>query len=256
MVETIRDRLGVVSAAQQVRWFNFMVYGDPGAGKTQLASTAQDHPDMAPLLIIDTEGGTSTIRDRFDIDVKEVKSVKAMNELFQELWEDAQSGNPYYKTLCVDSLTEFQKVDMNDVMADAVAKNPREDKDVASQRSWGITINHMRSLVRGFRDLPYHVIFTALAKTDQDSDNTIITSPSLPGKLAGEIPGFLDVMGYLYVDIEKGASQRKLQVQPTRRTKAKDRLGISRGKGVVINPTIPELWNNMQTETGDLNATA
>lgn len=248
---SIREQMGVKSAAQQVRYFNVMLYGDPGVGKTLLASTAQDHPDLAPVLILDTEGGTATIRDRYDIDVLEVKSIKAMNEAFEHLRKDAANGEQYYRTVALDSLTEFQKVDLADVMVDAVAKNSREDKDVASQRSWGITINHTRALVRGFRDLPYNVIFTALAKTDQDSDNTIITSPNLPGKLAGEIPGFLDVLGYMYVEINKGVSERRLQVQPTRRVKAKDRLGVSQGKGVVINPTIPMLWNNMLNVTDD-----
>lgn len=244
---SLRAKLGIVPVAHQVRWFNVMFYGDPGVGKTKLGSTAQDSEEFAPLLIIDTEGGLATIAEREDIETTEAKSVAKMNEIFKELTEDFKYETPSFRTVMLDSITEFQKVDLSDVMRDAVAKNAREDKDVASQRSWGITINHMRTLVRGFRDLPCHCIFTALAKSEQDSDNTIITSPSLPGKLAGEIPGFLDVMGYMYVDMNKGKGERRLQVQPTRRTKAKDRLGISDGSGVVVSPTIPELWNTYKS---------
>jgi phage nucleotide-binding protein len=254
-VTDLRDKIGAKPVAHTVRWFNLMVYGDPGVGKTKLGSTAQDVEEFAPMLIIDTEGGLATIAERDDIDAVEVKSVKAMNELFASLHEDFQHEKPTYRTLMLDSLTEFQKVDLADIMQDAVAKNAREDKDVASQRSWGITINHVRALVRGFRDLPCHTIFTALAKTDQDADKTIITSPNLPGKLAGEIPGFLDVMGYLYVDLERGKGVRKLQVQPTRRTKAKDRLGITDQSGVMENPTVPELWSHYMNRNGDNNVT-
>jgi phage nucleotide-binding protein len=236
---TMRERVGAQTPAQVVKHFNFLVYGDPGTGKTTLLSTAQEHPDTSPVLLIDVEGGTATVRHK-EIDVVSVRSVDQLMEIYNELRKDPG----HYKTIGIDSLTELQKLDMNDIMVDLIKRRPDLDPDVPSQREWGKSIQHTRNIVRRFRDLPYHVVFTALAKTEVDSDGTREILPNFPGKLAGEIPGFLDVVGWLNVVEEKGVFERRLQVQPTRRVKAKDRLGI--GGPTLVNPTISMIWENIK----------
>lgn len=211
------------------------MYGDPGVGKTYLAGTAQDHEDTRPVLIIDVEGGTVTLRHRTDIDVVSVRAITQIKEIYDQLTKEQ-----YYKTVVIDSLTELQKLDMRDIMRELVSRKPERDPDVPDQREWGKSGEHIRSIVRAFRDLPCNTIMTALAATVQADSGAITYHPDLPGKLRAHIPGFMDIVGYMYVVQDGEVIQRRLQVTPTRAIRAKDRTGNL--GGVVENPSIPMLW--------------
>jgi len=246
-MSTLHERINAGSAAEVIPWLNCLFYGPPGAGKTYLAATAQDHPATSPVLVLDVEGGTATLRHRPDIMVVRIKQIGDLVKVHSEILKAVESGDPDApKTTVVDSLTELQKLDMNDIMRALIQQHTDRDPDVPSQREWGKSSNHVRQIVRKFRDLPTNVIFTALDKTDVNMDTgSTRTLPNLPGKLAGEVPGFLDVVGYLHTDIEKGKIERRLQVQPTARVTAKDRLGVL-GQ-VMVNPTIPTMWDLLHT---------
>ena len=246
---TFLKTIGAGSALQAVPHLNLLVYGDAGIGKTQLCGTAQDHAATSPILVLDVEGGTATLRRRPDVSVVRIKSIIDLMMVFGEI-EKALANNDSAapKTVAVDSLTELQKLDMNDVMRALIKSNPDRDPDVPSQREWGKSSNHMRQIVRKFRDLPCNVIFTALAKREQDdSSGTTMTLPSMPGKLAAEVPAFLDVVGYMFTQIESNKIERKMLCQPSRTKIAKDRLGVF---GDILNdPTIPAMWEIMHPKS-------
>ena len=130
----LRERLGAKSAPDSIEWLNFLVYGEPGAGKTYLLGTAEDHPDTHPVLILDVDGGVTTIRKRTGVDVIQVRSIDQIVAIHKELHE-----NPgHYKTVGIDSLSELQKLDMRVVMKEAYERKPETtDIDVPSQREWG-----------------------------------------------------------------------------------------------------------------------
>lgn len=234
-----------MSVAEAVEWFNIMFYGDPGAGKTVLMGTAQDHPSTSPMVILDVEGGTASIRHRKDIDVVRVRSTNDVVKAYNMLEADAGKT---YKTVGVDSLSELQKLDLEDIMREVARDNAKMDEEVPSQREYLKSQVHMRKLVRAFRDLPCNVIFTALQRIDQDPKTLKMQrTPNFSRKLAGEIAGFLDVVAFLdVIATEEGQPQRRLLLQKTEMTLAKDRLGIGAGEAVVMDPTIPMLFNNMQ----------
>lgn len=228
-----------MSPQDVVPYLNFLVYGEPGAGKTRLAATAQDHEDTRPLLFLDIEGGVTTIRKRKDVDVIKVRDIKTIEKVHNELFMD-KSG--YYKSVVLDSITELQKLDMRTVMKEQYDKKPETtDMDVPSQREWGKSGERMRRIIRAYRDLPVNTIVTALLGSEF-SDDTGITSyfPSMPGKLRGEIPGYFDVVGYLNTKMENGSVVRTLQLSKTRRVVAKDRTD-SLGD-ILDNPTVPMMW--------------
>lgn len=215
-----------------------LIYGEPGAGKTYLCGTAQDSEYTSPILILDVEGGTLTLRERKDVDVVQVRSIAQIVEVHKMLVEE---NNGYYKTVIIDSLTELQKLDMRDIMREVVQKRPDLDPDVPSQREWGKSGEHIRRIVRAFRDIEANTIMTALMVADKDENNAVTYLPSLPGKLRAEVPGFLDIVGYLHASVDNEETTRKLQLAKTRRVTAKDRT--SKLGDVVENPTIPHLWN-------------
>jgi phage nucleotide-binding protein len=220
-----------------------MVYGDPGVGKTFLAGTAEDSPLTSPVLFLDIEGGVTTIRNRAGIDVPpNIRDIKDIEILYDKLWKSIDKGKLYYKTVVIDSLSELTDVDMRSIMKEAFSRNPdKVDKDVPSQREWGKARSHMRTIVRAFRDLPCNVIFTAQVATLQEEGQPTKYMPGFAGKLRTELPGFMDIVGYMSSEAEQGVITRKIQIQGTRRVVAKDRTAAL--GDMLENTTIPEMFN-------------
>lgn len=229
------------------------MYGEPGAGKTYLAATAQDSEDTQPVLFLDAEGGVVTLRRRKDIDVKPIRSMEDVSQVHNELFKDPT----YYKTVVIDSLSEIQRLDMRTIMENEKSRAQDPDKidvDVATQRAWGKSRERLARILRHYRDLPCHVIATCLLATEQfdekEKNSPIkLFFPSMPGKLRGEVPGVFDVVGFLQAQVDSnGNFTRTLQVAKTKRVIAKDRTG-SLGT-IVNNPTIPMMWSMINSEEG------
>lgn len=239
--------LPVRKVEERSSFYKILVYGDSGTGKTTLAGSADAVPEMRPVLFIDIEGGTESLKHSYpEVDTVRVLNWKDMQNVYNELYE----GGHGYRTIVLDSLTEIQKFNMYNIMQDVVQKRPELDADVPSMREWGKNLEQIRRLVRGFRDLDMHTIFTALNKTDKDQKTGIMTmKPSLSGKLADEIPAFLDVVMYYYVKEMTGADgetefRRLLLTQKTDAQVAKDRTG--RLPQIIENPSMLEIHKLMQ----------
>ena len=225
-----------------------LVYGDSGTGKTTLAGSADEVPEMRPVLFVDIEGGTESLRHSYpNVETVRVQNWKQMQDVYNVL----HSGEHEYKTVVLDSLTEIQKFNMYNIMHDTIAKRPDLDPDVPSMREWGKNLEQMRRMVRGFRDLDMHTIFTALNMTDKDQKTGITTmQPSLSGKLAKEVAAFLDIVAYYYVkqvgDGQDAEFLRLLLTQKTDSQVAKDRTG--RLPMIIEKPTMSDIFKFMTSE--------
>lgn len=198
---------------EQIPYLNAVVWGAPGEGKTVLISTM---PGKG--VILDCEGGLLSIRDKVGgrISAVKVTSFDTLREVFKEL----KQGGTGFEWVAIDSLTEAGKLCMDKVMHD------QKDKDVPAMRDYLVCIEDMRKLIRAFRDLPMHVMFTALPKDDKDEQyGTIVRKPSLPGKLSDDACGYVDLIFYLHTQEKDGVSTRMLLTQPSERFYAKDRSG-------------------------------
>jgi AAA domain len=255
----LMESLQTVPPSDVIEWFNALFYGDPGAGKTYLLGTAEDDERLRPILILDVEGGVTTLRHRPGIHVKRIRSMKELEDTYNRLYHAISNGRLPFRTVGIDSLTELADLDMKDIMRDAFAKNPdKVDKDVPSQREWGKSRAHIRTIVRAFRDLPCHVVYTASVATLQDEGQPTKYFPGFAGKLRTEVPGFMDIVGFLQPKNEGGVINRYLQVQGTHRVVAKDRTS-SLGE-VLTNTTLPQMWDlihgsNSDNSTGLVNDT-
>lgn len=233
--------------AESITWLNAMVYGEPGVGKTYFLGTANDHKVTAPLLVIDIDGGISTLRKRSDVDVIQVRSVKqlidAYRTLFNAIPSDMKKTFPY-GTIGIDTLSELQSLDLVEVMKQFANINDKIDPDIPDQRGYGKSGSHMRQIVRAFRDLPCNTIFNCHSQTERDNNMRLQTYPKLVGKLRTEVPGFLDIVGYYRMQQDGDEMNRLMQFQKTDTTIAKDRTGAF--DAVEINPTIPSLWDKLQ----------
>ena len=260
LTPTTMGGLEIKKVEDRTEGLNILLYGESGVGKTILAGSASGVPEMSPVLVIDIEGGTESLKHTYpNVDVVRVQTWKDMQNVYNEL----AVGKSGYKTVILDSLTEIQKFNMYDIMDKAVKARANQDPDVPGMREWGINLEQCRKLVRAFRDLPMNAIFTALAKDDRnDRTGVITTRPSLSGKLAAEVAAFLDIVGYYYVkqvvdpaDKEKVGLSRLLLTSTTEQYVAKDRSG--RLPQVIVNPTMQTIFDIMtqtpQTQNTETN---
>lgn len=243
-IQALRDSLKVMPPDLVVDYINALIYGDPGVGKTFLMGSADDDDRTRPLLVFDVEGGMTTLRHKPGIDVYPVRSMADLEGGYNKLQASIKDGKMYYKTVGIDSLTELADLDMKGIMKAAYDANPDKiDKDVPDQRGWGKSRAHIRTIVRAFRDLPCNVIYIASIGTLQEEGSPNKVYPGFAGKLRTEVPGFMDIVGYLFSENDpvRETVTRKLQVQGTRRVVAKDRTSAL--GGLVLDPTIPMLWD-------------
>lgn len=225
------------------KFLNILVYGDSGVGKTVLAGSADAVPSMRPVLFVDIEGGTESLRGMYDdVETVRVQTWKQMQEVYDVL----HSGNHDYSTVVLDSLTEIQKFNMYNIMTDLVNNKEGVDPDIPGMREWGKNIEQMRRFVRAFRDLEMHSIFTALMRSDKDQKSGVIKmKPSMSGKIADEVAAFLDIVMYYYVKEVEGENgpetKRLLLTRATERVVAKDRSNTL--PMIIEDPTMGMLIN-------------
>jgi hypothetical protein len=201
-------------------YFNMLVYGFPGVGKTVFAGSAADVAEMQDVVFIDIEGGTMPLAQRHP--TCEVVRVKSWTDM-ERVWLDLMKGGHGYKTVVLDSLTEIQKFSMSQIMKEVLKEDSDRDPDVPSIREWGKNGEQTRRMVRAFRDLPFNVIFTALAMEIKDRTGLPKLVPSLNGKLSSEVAGYLDIVGYMYQKTIDGDVKRLITFQGSDAVVAKDR---------------------------------
>lgn len=236
-------------------WLNLMLYGDPGAGKTVLAGSADEVADMSPVLLIDIEGGAFSLKAFYPgVHVIRVRSLDQLVTIYKEL----EKGEHPYRTVIVDSLSETAKMIMNNIMAAVVAEDSDRDPDVPSLREWGKLGEQMRRMVRRFRDLPMHTIFTALLDETQDQKGRVRKYPMLGGKLKREVSGFMDIVLFVYTkhvkinaagELDKDADEslhRFVLSSSTDEYVCKDRS--NRMPEILLDPTMTKIHELIQGE--------
>lgn len=181
---------------------NAIVYGLPGVGKTRLCASADAVPEMRKVLLLDVDGGALSAQEKYP-DVERI-SITKWAQIISVQQELASGVNHGFQTVILDTGTEAQKYDIASVMRLAVKtaadKGEVRDEAVPSFREWGITQDHFRQMVRGFRDLPMNFLMNLHVKDEKnDLTGAVSKSPDLPGKLARQIAGFFDVVLYMYV---------------------------------------------------------
>lgn len=240
--------LPITKVTESPNLFNMLIYGESGAGKTTLAGSADDVPEMRRVLFLDIEGGTLSLRSRYpNVEAVRIKSWEDMQRVYDELY----LGSHGYHTIVLDSLTEIQKMSMDEIMRKLVAQHEERDADVPGIREWNINIEQTRKFVRLFRDLPVNTIFTALSKIDKNPRNgSTRTKPYLSGKVADEVAGFLDIVAYLYTKEVDGNQKRMLLCGATQDNVAKDRT--DRLDQVIQEPTMSTIWTAVKGITEDV----
>lgn len=193
-----------------------LIYGAPGSGKTTFAATAARHPAMGPVLLANIDKGALSIASVPGIDAVDVTTIQDFEDLF---WALAGNSEEFrgYKTVILDGLSDLQKIDMEEIAARALKKDPakRESIDHRQIEDYGESISRLQRIARQYRDLanrpenPLHIIGTAWAKETYPKVDTrkvqkanlapLSVTPDLSEKLARSIAGYMDFLWYMTV---------------------------------------------------------
>lgn len=185
-----------------------LVYGQSGAGKTRLCSTAE-----APL-IISAEAGLLSLRDH-DLPYVEVNNIDQLREVYSFVTSSKEANQ--FNWIMLDSISEIAEVVL--AAEKAKSRDPR--------KAYGELQDQMTSLMRSFRDLPRNVYMSAKCERVQDESGALMFQPSMPGnKLAQQIPYLFDEVFALRAHKnEDGTISRALQTASDGTYTAKDRSG-------------------------------
>lgn len=235
--------LEIKSVVEQSEFFNLLIYGESSVGKTTLAGSAIEVPEMRPVIFLDIEGGTLSLRDTYP-EVEKVR-IDSWDDLVETYIDLKNSSSNKYKTVVLDSISELEEFGMEEIMQRAVNKALSEgderDPDLPLIGEHGKSSARMRKVIRRFRDLPMNTIFTALERVDTDKKNRRTIKPRLSPKLASQISGFLDVVLYMYNKNIEEEIKRVVLSQKTDEVIAKDRT--NRLPQTITDPTMSIIYD-------------
>lgn len=220
-----------------------MFYGRPGSGKTTMALQSNDHPALAPAIVLNFEGGLLSVAARGDVDAIAINSMDDLEQVYLAIAE-GKDGLDKYKTVIIDSGSELY----NKSLREAVDSRKRnKDPDAIEIGDYGRAGHQTLRLFTALRDLPKHVIVTAHPKFTypQDSDarttDPVEVGPSFTNKLAISLTGMFDFVWYLYTH-DKG---RGMLTQDRGAYKAKTRgMRFPAALGEIVDtPHLPTIYD-------------
>ena len=153
------------------------------------------------------------------------------------------------RTVITDSLTEAQKYCMYQLLGiDPLTQRIDQEPDQAQFAEWGRSREMIQFLVRRLRDLPVNSIFICGQDTDQDAAKNWYYTPLLPGKLAGDVRGLVDCVGYLTtIPLEGGQVTRRMFMVGGKygnaHIAAKHRFGSNMTSSYIDNPSMQSIYD-------------
>jgi hypothetical protein len=198
--------LGVSEATIEDAKINALIYADPGVGKTTLAESANRHPNMAPVLFFNMEGGLLSVASRRPnkIDIASVDHLEALLHLYAQ-------GDPRltrFRTLVQDSASELQRVSLQyHIARRAQGRSGRSSINDIDRDDYGRMTVQLGRVLCMMRDLPVHTIITAHPTMNYpDGDRSGPPSevfPAFTPRLAKQVMGFFDFVWFMYFTVDE-----------------------------------------------------
>jgi hypothetical protein len=169
-------------------YYKILVYGHSGAGKTWLASSAPN-----PIVLLTEQNGVQSVRmSNPDARFAYTSNIQDVRDLLKAAQSRAlgTDADPV-DTIVIDGLTEIQRLFKDEMLRERGGEE-------FSIPMWGELTEKMRRLLRLLRDLPYHVVCTALAETEMEGETRHVFPAFQGRKLYDEVMQYFNAVGYCY----------------------------------------------------------
>lgn len=240
-------------------------WGREGSSKTTSASHAAN---LGRVLVINAEGGlkTTALKNQGvntdniavwpnpqDPDAKITHS--NLEQIYYQIKADLIKDPESWFAVVIDSVTEVadalvgvvSDVRVNRTMTRAEQQGIELDDNVrwdTDRNDYGVMAKQFRDLLRKFRDLPCHLILTALERRDVDNDTGQTTyGPAVSPGIQKDVLGYMDLVLYFK---EATADEKDTPGKPYRAVthragtrRSKDRYGML--PQVLNEPTFPRV---------------
>lgn len=205
MTEKPTDPFGLEDVGDKIdRGISFVIYSDPGIGKTTMATTFE--PDVT--LIINTEAGLGPLlgggHNVFNV-VKAVNNTdKDLEWVISDIYQKLRTSDHVWENVIIDNLSELEQLLIHSLTT-------KRGKEVPELREYGEASFKMKEWIHNFRDLVFNninVVFNAweFPIDIRNSDGAIITRtfPMIGKKLAPQLCGIVDCVGHLEIYPKSG----------------------------------------------------
>lgn len=217
------DDMMIYKVTPEAPFVNLMLFSEAGEGKTTLAASAQDHPEMANVLFANIEGGLMSVAHRQDISSVDISSVDDLYELFWKLQRRDKDVRDF-NTIVIDNVSELQRMDLEQIVQNEVENSTnknRVDPDDIWQEDYGKNTVRLERILRWFKNLPINLIITAHPKfvypkvgrgVDLTEIEPTVVIPKLTQSLCKSVLGLVDFVWFMKFDPEE--DRRWLLTQP------------------------------------------
>lgn len=219
-----------------------LLYGPSGSGKTYLAGQLP-----RPLFLSCDPGTLGGAESAKQFNVRHVK-INSYAQLIGLLPRLAKDAGKEFDTLILDSITYMAQLTMQAILQTVNREIPRFEE-------WNLNATRTRKVIRLLSDLPCHTCFTAIDNISKDeTTGKMYGGPSLPGKLATELPQACDSVLRLYTAASRDA-KGKLQTKYLFRAVpddvwfAKDRTGLLPSEGASSFDVLKPLFTQDEVTT-------
>jgi len=220
------------------RGINFLLYGDPGSGKTPFLATGER------TLIIDMDGGAeSAVNSKAEI--WEAEDWPTLDEVYEYLRHDPNHG---YKWVWLDGVSIGQEKLLEGIMVDLIVNQNKRHRKVwaADQGEYQQNMVRIKQWVRHMSALDFNFGITAHPFRWADPVTEITRMwPWIQGKnMPNTVCGYMNIIGYMKVGNDQ---KHRLYTRLTEDFYARDRFGAL-GAGL-INPSIPMIERKVKEAT-------
>ncbi|UOW93409.1 RecA-like DNA recombinase [Mycobacterium phage Labelle] len=191
-----------------IKYWNIMVFGDPGAGKTVFAGSDTKVLFVAP----ENDGLMSAERMGSSAEHIEIKHWLDLKNVYE--WYDAHPDElADTNVLSIDSISEMQRLAKEYVLETGKEEKIRKGRDPEKMeiQDYGLMHELLENLVRGFNDLPVNVLWTATSKKVEDADKNEFLVPELQGKkeygVAMKMAALMTSYGHMRVEVHDVAME-------------------------------------------------